>query len=357
MSSTEYIGWRIDVLAGVLTPLQILCVGLRFYSHRLSGKKYDWDDWLILANLFTQLVLAGMILGVVHQGGVGYHVEYHAERDPETLVIYFKYLAAIPIWYSATINLSKLAILAVYKRLFPQRRMHICIWVLAGILVVHSIVGVILLFTVCRPFWANWGSLEVQNAHCYDRIALFLWYSLPSIITDVILILLPLPVVWKLQLTSKLKIALTVTFLIGGSDFHMLSIYGSGLLASIMRFRGFAENNLFPDFTWTATVLMTWTLVEPSIYLISACFMMYRPLLERVVRVAKNSTIRSTTGAKGTSKSLNSTDAIEMGHRSQVGSHGHRFERLYGEGDEEALRPTYDPAHIHVRTDIDVSKA
>ncbi|VUC28925.1 unnamed protein product [Clonostachys rosea] len=344
MASTEYIGWRIDVIAGVLVPLQVLCVGLRFYSHRLSGKKYDWDDWLILANLFSQLVLAGMILGVVHQGGVGYHVEYHAARDPVKLEIYFKYLVAIPIWYSATINLSKLAILVVYKRLFPQRGMRICIWVLAGILVLHSIVGVIVLFVACRPFPVNWGSLEMQSTHCFDRIALFLWYSLPSIITDVILILFPLPVIWKLQLTNKLKIALTVTFLIGGS----------GLVASVMRFRGFADNNLFPDFTWTATVLMSWTLVEPSIYLISACFMMYRPLLERVVRVAKNKTIRSTTGAKGTSKSLNSTDVIEMGHRSQVGSH--RFERLYGEGDEEALRPTYDPSHIHVRTDINVSQ-
>lgn len=303
------------------------------------------------------------------QGGVGYHIEYHAAHDPEKITNYFKYLVAISIWYTMTMSLAKLAILVVYRRLFPQRLMHISVWIVAVILILQSIVGTILLFVVCRPFWVNWGPLEMQQDHCFDKMSLFLWISLPNIITDLALIALPLPIIWKLQLSNNLKAALTVTFLIGGRyvyeavpfilssfsiDVPILTLHESGLVASIMRFREFASNHLFPDVTWNAVGLVIWTVVEPGIYLISVSMMMYRPLLERVVRTAKTTVSQRSTGARMGMSSK--SDGLELTDRTQNSSH--RFERLNGENDEEALRPTYYHAgQIEVRKDIVVTRS
>lgn len=154
--------------------------------------------------------------GSVEQGGVGYNIAYKAATNPEEITTFFKYLVAIPFWYSIVISIPKLAILVVYYRLFPQRSMGIFIRVLAGVLILHSIVGVVLLCIACRPFRLNWAPIEIQQRSCLDRRGIFLWFSLPSMLTDAVMIFMPLPVVWNLRMANQLKVALTVTFVIGG---------------------------------------------------------------------------------------------------------------------------------------------
>ena len=56
----------------------------------------------------------------------------------------------------------------------------------------------------------------------------------------------------------------------------------SGLITSIVRFTTFFQKNSFVDGTWSAVDLIVWTQVETGVYLISACLMTYRPLLERI---------------------------------------------------------------------------
>ncbi|KAH9985242.1 hypothetical protein F4779DRAFT_612164 [Xylariaceae sp. FL0662B] len=56
----------------------------------------------------------------------------------------------------------------------------------------------------------------------------------------------------------------------------------SGLLASILRFNSFYSTNSFIDATFHAIELIIWTIAELGIYLISACLLMFRPLLEKV---------------------------------------------------------------------------
>lgn len=51
-----------------------------------------------------------------------------------------------------------------------------------------------------------------------------------------------------------------------------------------MRFTIFFQNNSFVDGTWSAVHLVIWTQLETGTYLMSACIMTYRPLLERVGR-------------------------------------------------------------------------
>lgn len=48
-----------------------------------------------------------------------------------------------------------------------------------------------------------------------------------------------------------------------------------------MRFLAFSNNNSFLDATWNAVELVIWTNAEPGIYLVAACLMTYRPLLDR----------------------------------------------------------------------------
>lgn len=153
--------------------------------------------------------------GALKQGGVGYRIEWVEQHNPELAVIFLKYLVAISAWYYVTINLSKLAICIFYRILFPQRSVYIILCVTAFILVGDSIGSLIADLAACRPFEAQWASTEVQAQKCINKEALYVWSTFPNIVTDVVLLLLPLPIIWNLHTPTKLKMALTATFIFG----------------------------------------------------------------------------------------------------------------------------------------------
>lgn len=153
--------------------------------------------------------------GSLKQGGVGYHIEWVEENNPELATIFLKYLVAISAWYYVTINLSKLAICIFYRILFPQRSVFVILCITAAILVGDSVACLIADLTACNPFEAQWASTEVQNEKCINKETLYVWSTFPNIITDIILLILPLPIIWKLHTPTKLKMALTATFVFG----------------------------------------------------------------------------------------------------------------------------------------------
>lgn len=125
-----------------------------------------------------------------------------------------KYLLAISLVYAGSFNLAKLAILALYRRLFPQKKIRILIHILMGILIGHTISIVVAALAACSPFAANWDP-HVPGAHCINKEALFIWSSFPGIVTDIVMLILPIRVVWNLQISKRLKVGLTVTFMVG----------------------------------------------------------------------------------------------------------------------------------------------
>ncbi|KAI0835423.1 hypothetical protein F5Y06DRAFT_134740 [Hypoxylon sp. FL0890] len=269
LTQPDYIGYRLEIFVGVFTAFEIAAVALRFYARTLTVRSFGADDWLVAASLLGQIVAGAVAIAAVKQGAIGYHVGYLAETNPGAITLLYKYMFALCVWYCATIGLSKLAICIMYRRLFPQRSVFIVLCVTAGILVGTPIATIIAGFAACRPFSANWAPPDVQAAQCIDKEELFVWSTFPHIVTDVILLILPLPIIWGLRIKTKLKAALTVIFLIGSL----------GLGTSILRFLTFNNTNAFTDAPYDAVELVTWTIAEPGVYLISACVMMYRPLL------------------------------------------------------------------------------
>ena len=52
-----------DVAAGgVVIPLAIICVALRFYTRHITKAGYGWDDWLILCSVVVMIVAAALLL-------------------------------------------------------------------------------------------------------------------------------------------------------------------------------------------------------------------------------------------------------------------------------------------------------
>jgi ABC-type enterobactin transport system permease subunit len=153
-------------------------------------------------------------LGAVKHAGVGYHTPYLEKTDPDKVVVWGKYLVAISTLYFAGVNIPKLGILALYRRLFPPKGIRLIVHILMAVLVALTISTVVTAFAACVPFSANW-SPKLASKHCIDKEAFFRWGSIPNILTDIVMLVLPIRVVWNLHTTTRLKVGLTLTFVIG----------------------------------------------------------------------------------------------------------------------------------------------
>lgn len=127
--------------------------------------------------------------------GVGYHIEWVAENHPEAAEAFSKYLLAISSWYWATISLSKLAICIFYRVLFPQKSVLIILCLTSSILIVTAVVSFTMGLAACRPFEAQWASPAVQVEKCIDKGKLYVWSTFPNIVTDLVLLVPPLPII------------------------------------------------------------------------------------------------------------------------------------------------------------------
>lgn len=77
----------------------------------------------------------------------------------------------------------------------------------------------------CKPLAASWDPIVAETAMCVDRGAIYVATAGIGILTDVMLIALPIPIVVGLNIPRRQKVILVLLFVIG-------SVYDSLLPSS-----------------------------------------------------------------------------------------------------------------------------
>jgi hypothetical protein len=67
----------------------------------------------------------------------------------------------------------------------------------------------------CRPFTFNWAITPDTPQHCGNLSMKFLLSAVFNLILDVCILILPMPMLWTLQMSTKKKIAITFVFGLG----------------------------------------------------------------------------------------------------------------------------------------------
>ena len=120
-----------------------------------------------------------------------------------------KFLITTPLLYFATVVPPKLAILHLYLSIFTHKTLRKICFGTGAVIVVNWLVVTIAGLVSCRPlsyYWTFQGS-------CIDINAWLRWGGFAHILTDVVMLVLPMPVVWNLHASSRLKLGIWVTFL------------------------------------------------------------------------------------------------------------------------------------------------
>ena len=123
--------------------------------------------------------------------------------------------AGYPIW-AASVTCIKLSILLGYYDFFFVVRWFVrCVYVVIGLTVVLFVAIMIGLFTGCSPIQYNWDT-SIPGGHCgLPRNESFYLSGALNLALDIIIVVLPLPVIWTLKVSSLKKAGISAMFSLG----------------------------------------------------------------------------------------------------------------------------------------------
>ena len=84
---------------------------------------------------------------------------------------------------------------------------------MAGIVVSFGVVVIFVRSFICRPFSRQWD--PEQAGECGDERAAILGDSVIDAIVNLVIICIPMPILWRLQMAVEWKVMLTIVFGVG----------------------------------------------------------------------------------------------------------------------------------------------
>ena len=107
----------------------------------------------------------------------------------------------------------KLSVIFLYRRIFPNHWLRITLWIVGGFLVYMAIAADCLAVFKCLPLES------IDDPTIKPRCINFgLWiviHALHNVVTDFMLLFLPMPLVWRLNMTRTRKVQISGIFALG----------------------------------------------------------------------------------------------------------------------------------------------
>ena len=115
--------------------------------------------------------------------------------------------------YPATVGTIKISTLLLFARIFPSRTFTRILWAVGLFISTYSTIMILILIFQCKPIKGYWdSSLE---ADCISNAKVFIAMASLNLITDFLVVCLPLPLLWKLQMRLGMKLQVMGIFSVG----------------------------------------------------------------------------------------------------------------------------------------------
>ncbi|OTB07811.1 hypothetical protein M426DRAFT_317702 [Hypoxylon sp. CI-4A] len=198
--------------AGVSTTfLAGVALGLRLYTRLyVLRKKLETDDWLVISAFVVSVAMLAFVKKDIDHG-LTYHVwdipqeTYHIGERLYGLLAYLSFIFSV--------SFAKVSMLVLYLRLAPHTWFRWTCYTCIAIIGCYSIVAALVESLACRPLEGIIN--ESLDAVCYDSYPAYITLSSLNIGIDIIILLLPIPLVLRMQLPRRQKISVILLFATG----------------------------------------------------------------------------------------------------------------------------------------------
>ncbi|KAI9151643.1 Satratoxin biosynthesis SC10 cluster protein [Paramyrothecium foliicola] len=258
-------GDRAPLIVGVVSMLLLLgtvTVSMRIYTRKILMDNMGFDDWLIICGL-----LATWGSGIAVISNIKYGAGKHLETlDQELMPLYMRCFYVSIVLYILALAFIKTTFLAQYYRVFFTQKSRRIFFLISFLVCGWSISQVFIGIFLCFPIQGFWD--KSIDARCIPTNVQWYANAAGNIATDLIVFILPLPVIGQLNLPRTQKIFLFVLF---GLGFLTVAI-------SVIRIQYL---KVYEDLTWENVAPACWSVAELTTAIICASLSTLRPFMAR----------------------------------------------------------------------------
>ncbi|CAG8889593.1 unnamed protein product [Penicillium egyptiacum] len=203
----------------VLTWVAIGLIVLRLLLRKLRGQFILGDYFAMGAMLcaFIRLALVHVILiwGTNNMSNTSRRTHHFTLEEIRRREIASKFVLTDRVFYTSYLWLQKLVLLDAYRRLITHLRWEKATMIsYVGIFATTYITVQIVTFTECNPFNHYWMVLPDPGTCCQAQLQLIV-LGVFNVITDLMLIALPIPILVLVKRSTVEKIQLAALFAVG----------------------------------------------------------------------------------------------------------------------------------------------
>ncbi|KAM6505392.1 hypothetical protein FSOLCH5_014612 [Fusarium solani] len=205
----------ITVLA-ICYPLATITVILRFLSRRIASNPLWWDDWLAAIGLLVTSGFCACIIACIPHDDI---LDGRQKIDTALMIYNTKGAYVAELFYYLNQLSLKLSILCFYWRVFSSSNyMRRSIQIIGCSILLWFIASFLVAILQCVPVEAAWDPVAKAKpgVKCVNLNGFFFGTSVPNIIADLVLVLLPIQQVLQLNINMTQKIFIIFFFLLGG---------------------------------------------------------------------------------------------------------------------------------------------
>lgn len=223
-----------------------------------QSETFGWDDTLIVLAFLTGFPMA-INQWYMGEHGLGQDIWTRSFHDV-TEVLKLFYMAEV--FYLTTTVLTKISILFFYLRVFSSFTFRRVVWAVIGVCTAFYVSFVFALIFQCRPISYAWTRWDGQHlGQCINVGAGIFSHAAINMVLDLVVLILPLPMLWKMQLTYSIM-----------GKVYIFVMFSFGLVVTIIiRLQTLVSffNSRNPTYDFFAPAL--WSALEVYIGIICAC--------------------------------------------------------------------------------------
>lgn len=139
---------------------------------------------------------------------------HKADLEGAEVALALKWFFLCQTPYKVTVGLNKAAIILLYLRIFISRSFRTAAFVAMFVIAGWTIGTVGATIGQCIPIQAAWD--KNIKASCIDTDVFWIAYAVGNVVTDAMVLALPIPSILSLKLNRRDKVLLCGIFLLGG---------------------------------------------------------------------------------------------------------------------------------------------
>ncbi|GME32721.1 integral membrane protein [Neofusicoccum parvum] len=249
----------IVITIGVTTGATV-ALGLRMWARAGVVGHVGLDDYAVIA---AWLMGIGFFICSIQwmQYGFGDHLWNVTLAQ---LLKYAEWSIPVVTTYCWAPMLSKFSILITYRNVNPDKLFRLGVYAMMVVIFAYSLTTTLIVSAGCRP-------TDPAKAQCIETLALA--QGIINIVTDGLIILMPIPMIHKLQLPIGQRVV--VGLVLAGGSFV--------IVASIVRITWIQKLPGLPDYTWEQAKVCIWSSIEIMVGIMCQCIVTLKPLAKEYV--------------------------------------------------------------------------